>query len=290
TSTNVFNYYNGTSWEPVGGNDNLGNHTATENVQLNGKYLSNDGDTEGINIGNSGTVLMSKDLIVEDALYVGGASSVDFSAALGIGSTTKGFLPPRMTTIQRDAINSPAIGLVVFDTNYNQLYIFTGTWTEVGRGDKIPVGTINAFAGSIVPSDWMLCDGSTFSAAIYPDLQTVLGGITLPDLRGVFLRGLDSGRGLDTGRTLRSFQDDALKAHNHSGTTSINGDHTHSTGSSDFHGSIDGTTSQSGSRARQSGYTTGTAGDHSHSLNINNTGGSETRPKNVSVNYIIKAK
>lgn len=36
--------------------DNLGNHTATINVQLNGNYLSNDGGNEGIRVNNSGNV------------------------------------------------------------------------------------------------------------------------------------------------------------------------------------------------------------------------------------------
>ena len=36
--------------------DNMGNHTATQNIQLNGKYLSNDGGNEGIRISNNGKV------------------------------------------------------------------------------------------------------------------------------------------------------------------------------------------------------------------------------------------
>ena len=43
-------------------------------------------------------------------------SSPDPSAMLEVNSASKGFLPPRMTTIQRDAIVSPAIGLTIFNT------------------------------------------------------------------------------------------------------------------------------------------------------------------------------
>ena len=39
------------------------------------------------------------------------------SAALDVTSTSLGFLPPRMTAVQRDAITSPALGLMVFCTN-----------------------------------------------------------------------------------------------------------------------------------------------------------------------------
>jgi hypothetical protein len=45
------------------------------------------------------------------------------SAMLDITSTTRGFLPPRMTTTQKNAIASPAVGLVVYDTTLNKLCV-----------------------------------------------------------------------------------------------------------------------------------------------------------------------
>jgi len=54
------------------------------------------------------------------------------SAALEVSSTTQGFLPPRMTTTQKNAISSPSEGLVVYDTTLHKLCIFTGTvWETV---------------------------------------------------------------------------------------------------------------------------------------------------------------
>jgi hypothetical protein len=50
-----------------------------------------------------------------------GTSSPDLSAKLDVSSTTQGFLPPRMTTTQRDAIASPALGLIVYTTDTDQL-------------------------------------------------------------------------------------------------------------------------------------------------------------------------
>ena len=50
----------------------------------------------------------------------------DASSALDITSTTGGLLPPRMTTTQRDAISSAAIGLVLFNTTLNTLQINVG--------------------------------------------------------------------------------------------------------------------------------------------------------------------
>ncbi len=48
-----FKYYNGTAWV---GQDNLGDHTATDNIRLNDKWLSNDGGNEGIKLTNDGKV------------------------------------------------------------------------------------------------------------------------------------------------------------------------------------------------------------------------------------------
>ena len=49
------------------------------------------------------------------------------SAIVNVDSTTKGFLPPRMTTTQRNAITSPAAGLVVYDNTDNKHYGYNGT-------------------------------------------------------------------------------------------------------------------------------------------------------------------
>ena len=53
--------------------------------------------------------------------------TIDASAQLQVDSTTRGFLPPRMTTTQRDAIASPAAGLIVYDTTENKHYGYNGT-------------------------------------------------------------------------------------------------------------------------------------------------------------------
>jgi hypothetical protein len=53
------------------------------------------------------------------------------SAVLQADSTTKGFLPPRMTTAEKNAISSPATGLIVFDTTLGKLCVFSTTWQTV---------------------------------------------------------------------------------------------------------------------------------------------------------------
>lgn len=53
------------------------------------------------------------------------------SSVLDVSSTTKGFLPPRMTTTQKNAIATPAAGLVVYDTTLNKLCVYTTAWETV---------------------------------------------------------------------------------------------------------------------------------------------------------------
>jgi hypothetical protein len=58
-------------------------------------------------------------------------TSVNASAILQSDSTTKGFLPPRMTTTQKNAIATPAAGLVVYDTTLNKLCVYTTAWETI---------------------------------------------------------------------------------------------------------------------------------------------------------------
>jgi len=76
-----------------------------------------------------------------------GTTSPDASAELDISSTTKGLLPPRMTAAQRNAIASPAAGLMVYQSDGTSgLYYYTGSaWVYIingtaGSGDMTLAG------------------------------------------------------------------------------------------------------------------------------------------------------
>ena len=89
-----------------------------------------------------------------------------------------------------------------------------------------PIGTVICFAGINIPSNYMLCDGTKLLISEYSDLFKVIGQtfnqsdtdstlyFNLPDFRGVFLRGLDNGKGKDVGRVLGSYQNDSTKLPN----------------------------------------------------------------------------
>lgn len=85
-----------------------------------------------------------------------------------------------------------------------------------------PVGAVECFARAAAPGGWLACDGAAVSRTTYADLFAAIGTafgagdgsttFTLPDLRGEFVRGLDSGRGVDAARVLGTAQDWATGA------------------------------------------------------------------------------
>ena len=65
-----------------------------------------------------------------------GTRTVDTSSVLNVTSTTKGFLQPRMTNTQRDAITTPATGLQLFSTTDSANYVYRGTgggWQKIAN-------------------------------------------------------------------------------------------------------------------------------------------------------------
>ena len=135
-----------------------------------------------------------------------------------------------------------------------------------------PVGSVIAYAGTSIPSGWLECNGANVSRITYNALFSVIGTLygvgngsttfTLPDLRGEFIRGFDNGRGVDTSRSIGSWQDDSFESHTHTVNSSAGlGD---STGG------------------------TNTVQQSAGSMTTSATGGTETRPRNVAMYYIIK--
>lgn len=166
---------------------------------------------------------------------------------------------------------------------------------EAVRQSLCPAGTIMAFAGDTAPSGWVLCNGTPLNRTTYATLYNVVGvrfgstagdNFLVPDFRGRFLRGRDAGATRDEDRASRfamgtggavgdavgSVQDDNLRAHTHTERYIV----PVTTGYPD--GWNDRTTNVAYWWGTPT-YTTANSGS---------AGGSETRPENASVNYIIK--
>lgn len=85
-----------------------------------------------------------------------GTATPAASAQLDVSSTTKGFLPPRMTAAQRSTISSPTNGLLVFQTDYpSGLYYFNaGVWSKLSETTSYPNGTATPVQ-TICCQSWM---------------------------------------------------------------------------------------------------------------------------------------
>jgi microcystin-dependent protein len=70
-------------------------------------------------------------------------------------------------------------------------------------GSSLTTGDVKTGLQTASHGNWLLLDGSSFSGATFPNLQTLLGGTTLPDMRGRSPVGAGTGSGLST-RTIRT--------------------------------------------------------------------------------------
>ena len=155
-------------------------------------------------------------------------------------------------------------------------------------------------ATTTAPSGYLKCNGAAVSRTTYADLFAIIGTthgegdgsstFNVPDLRGEFVRGWDDGRGIDSGRSFASSQSDQNKQHNHTATSTV-------TDPGHNHVYID-------QQAHNEGYRPWKAGDNdcgqrnkntsnaftgiSVSTSIANSGGGESRPRNIAMMYVIK--
>ncbi len=254
-----------------------------------------------------------------------GTTTPNTSAALDISSTTKGVLLPRMSTSVRTGITG-VNGLLVFDTDTNTYWYYNNTiWVEIVYSfERGTVGMIAAFASATLPANWKALDGSSLTAASYPDLVAVYPGwvsganIVLPDYRGYFLRGTGTHANGTAGAAIGAKQTDATalpvnpfvvatagaSAHPGSVTNSA-GVHSHTfqdygDGSvnveesslandiADNNGATRTTSASSiGDHTHTVSGVISSAGDHTHTV----TGGdTETRPRNISIVWAVKIK
>ncbi len=110
------------------GNTNLSSSDGNAVVNL----LS--GDKLELGYSTESVIIDASKVQISDPTVIGGASA-DASAVLTITSNTKGFLPPRMTTTERNTISTPTNGLLLYNTTTNKLTLReNGSWVELGAG------------------------------------------------------------------------------------------------------------------------------------------------------------
>ncbi|EGO3971108.1 MULTISPECIES: phage tail protein [Enterobacteriaceae] len=95
------------------------------------------------------------------------------------------------------------------------------TYLGLGEGSALPVGVPVPWPSATPPTGWLKCNGAAFSAEEYPELAKAYPTNKLPDLRGEFIRGWDGGRGIDGGRILLSCQSFAFQDHAHALPTGV---------------------------------------------------------------------
>ncbi|EHB4598506.1 phage tail protein [Escherichia coli] len=154
----------------------------------------------------------------------------------------------------------------------------------LGEGSALPVGVPVPWPSATPPTGWLKCNGAAFSSEKYPNLAKVYPTNKLPDLRGEFIRGWDDGRGIDSGRNLLSAQNDAIQNIVGSfGRTQLFRD-VLSSGPFSQHGQVLSTGLKETEIIEGYGSYNWTF-DASRSVRT----ASETRPRNIAFNYIVRA-
>jgi microcystin-dependent protein len=172
-------------------------------------------------------------------------------------------------------------------------------WAAPGSVGFVPPGAILPFAGSSVPSGFLLCDGSAYDTATHLALSAALGStwdtaydpttgsnhsspgagnFRVPDLRGVFTRGVGTPSGLSA-VSLAGYGADQIKSHSialsGSGFTTVN-----TAPSTNPYRFVVTSAMGGGVSPSQPISEAGLTGTYA--------GGSETAPRYIGVNYIIK--
>lgn len=201
------------------------------------------------------------------------------------------------------------------NTGYHVHSLIPGLLSTYALNNLIPVGAVMPYPIDTVPAGWLHCNGQSVATADYPALFAKIGykyggsgaNFNLPDYRGEFLRGDEDGAGTDpdvgsrtdrgdgtTGGEVGTKQGGQVQSHAHSASSGGAGAHTHTTnGHSTFTfgvqtGGAVGTFLV-GLGGGTAGHTLSSAGNHVHPITVNAAGGNETRPRNVSVMWIIFA-
>jgi len=169
----------------------------------------------------------------------------------------------------------------------------------IAASNGVPMGSIMAYMGDAAPSGWILCFGQTWAAVgdKGKSLKAFLGSkaTNVPDLRGMFLRGTGTNPvNAKPGPLLNESQGESFKNHIHQATHNhLQEGHDHDLNiktDAGFSGDAYTLTSDNGDTlaGKKATETTAINKEYTGTTQGSDTGGTETRPVNHGVNYIIK--
>lgn len=221
----------------------------------------------------------------------GKASSAQVSKALRQPSTMAAVLGQFIANAELDALDDGDVdGLVA--------KLATAITTNLRLGAGAPAIGIpffwpsSAMPNTVMP-EWadmvfLKFNGATFSASTYPKLALVIPGLVLPDARGEFIRIWDDGRGVDSGRALLSAQSFAMEKI----TATMYGVYSQATSQESTNSWYTGAVTGSYRSTLGGGASDSSKGrvDITFDSSKVTTTASETRPRNVAFNFLIRAK
>jgi len=128
----------------------------SQRLAIGDNYIDNPDYTWEEENGDGGEIDYLADLVVEGNVGIG-TTNPNPNSILELSSTSKAFIPPRMTTAQKNAISSPTAGMLVYDTTEGALYAHNGsTWVAQGGGSTCYVDYSSAVGSCSCPSGWTL--------------------------------------------------------------------------------------------------------------------------------------
>ena len=166
----------------------------------------------------------------------------------------------------------------------------------------VPTGSVHVMATTSVPSGYLECAGQSVSRTIYAGLFAIIGTtwgaadattFHVPDLRGQFVRGWANTitGSNDDARSFASSQNSRNKQHNHSITSTVNDSgHSHSVSYAvrNYYQEPNNMGVGTDASANSSDSTSSTTTGISVSSSASNSGGSDSRPDNIAMMYVIK--
>ncbi|HFN6125832.1 TPA: phage tail protein, partial [Escherichia coli] len=166
-----------------------------------------------------------------------------------------------------------------------------------GEGSALPVGVPVPWPSATPPTGWLKCNGAAFSSEKYPNLAKAYPTLKLPDLRGEFIRGWDDGRGVDAGRALLNWQPHTILDHAHYMELWTGDGLAAGSAREGVNPGILATYGDGGIvKTDEPGHKVPSSLRAISSRNVKRFGeisgnvGTETRPRNVAFNYIVRAE